>query len=168
MGTRIWFILFWDWSQGSFSVNCTYTGCCRLNIFNFILLILFSHREQGSAGRSWINIQIQEEPNSTDAVILQQLQQLCLTLASYICLTCCQHVFCVLNRSRVRWARRRRQTAPQRDLQLTASLCFPPRASSWVKRSVFCLQKCTNPRQVAAKNIVNYSEGWDQQILSSC
>lgn len=58
----------------------------------------------------------------------------------------CQHVFCVLNRSRVRWARRRRQTARQRDLQLTASLCSPPRASSWVKRSVFIKRILTPDR----------------------
>lgn len=48
-------------------------------------------------------------------------------------LTC---IVCVLYRNRVRWARRRQQTAPQRDPQLTVSPCSPPRACSWAKRSV--------------------------------
>lgn len=46
-------------------------------------------------------------------------------------------ILCISNRSRVKWARLRRQTAPPRVLQGTVSPYSPPRVSSWVRRSVF-------------------------------
>lgn len=44
-------------------------------------------------------------------------------------------VLCASNRSRVKWARPRRQTAPLKVLQATASPSSPPRVSSWARRS---------------------------------